>query len=303
MSKSATATNAGSTAPWATIKQPAQKVAVAVLIVGILLGLWQYRETLLTLMAITPQSVAFGTVALAIFTVIVWLLYRRSSLAQPTKRADWWLLFAFTWGAMGTMVFVDWLQDAVRGIAVGFGWEGAEMALAGAYPEELGKAVGVALILIAGAKYFNRVWDGFIVGIATGLGFELFETMTYGATGGLTDPNSDIGGALSTLGLRFVLGFGLHAFWTGIIGYALGRALLDPRLSTAQRWLLAVGACFASFIFHFGWNYQAESVIINIGKMAVIYIGMIAITVWLWRRCAKVAKAQAAAANPAPRVV
>lgn len=75
------------------------------------------------------------------------------------------------------------------------------------------------------------------MGVFVGLGFELIETVQYGAAGALEDANSDVDGLLIMWFIRAIAGPGLHVFFSAVAGLGIGLALLHPRLSTSRRWL------------------------------------------------------------------
>lgn len=216
-------------------------------------GLAVNALTLAVFGRVTPLSLGFGTVISASVIGLVWWLMSRSVLWRP---AGAWPLLALAWGALASFVFAIAAGDSMTTIATAIGWEAAEASLAGAWPEEVGKSLGVALILLALPRLWNRPWDGLLVGVFVGLGFELIETVQYGAAGALEDANSDVDGLLFMWFVRAVAGPGLHVFFSGVAGLGVGLALLHPRLTTPMRWALGLGGPFAAFVMHFLWNYS-----------------------------------------------
>jgi len=160
------------------------------------------------------------------------------------------------WGAFGSFAFILATGDSLTTIATALGWEAAEASLGGAWPEEIGKSLGIALILLALPRLWNRPWDGLIVGIFVGLGFELIETVQYGAAGALEDANSDIDGLATMWFIRAIAGPGLHVFFSAVAGLGIGLALNHPRLSVSRRWLYGLGGTVIAFLMHFAWNYD-----------------------------------------------
>lgn len=230
--------------------------AFLVLVPLIASGLAANALTLFVLGRATPMSLGFGTLVSAAVIALVWWLMSRSPLWRP---AGAWPLPALAWGAFASFVFVLAAGDAMTTIAAGLGWEAAEASLGGAWPEEIGKSLGVALILLALPRPWNRPWDGLLVGVFVGLGFELIETVQYGAVGALEDANSDVDGMLFMWFIRAVAGPGLHVFFSGVAGFGVGIALLHPRLTTPTRWLVGLGGPLAAFAMHFLWNYTWPS--------------------------------------------
>lgn len=212
--------------------------------------------TLFALGRVTPLSLLFGTLISAAVIGIVWWPLSRSALWRP---AGAWPLLALAWGALGSFTFILVAGESMTTIATAVGWEAAEASLAGAWPEEVGKSLGIALILLALPRLWSRPWDGLLVGIFVGLGFELIETVQYGAAGALDDANSDVDGLLFMWFVRAVAGPGLHVFFSAVAGLGVGMALLHPRLTTPARWTLGLGGPFAAFLMHFLWNYSWPS--------------------------------------------
>lgn len=201
----------------------------------------------------TPVSLLAGFVVSAVVIAVVWALMRRSVLWRP---AGAWPLLPLAWGAFGSFAFILAAGESLTTIATALGWEAAEASLGGAWPEEVGKSFGIALILLALPCLWNRPWDGLLVGVFVGLGFEFIETVQYGAAGALEDANSDVDGLLTMWFIRAIAGPGLHVFFSAVAGLGIGLALLHPRLSTSRRWLYGLGGPTLAFLMHFAWNYD-----------------------------------------------
>lgn len=234
--------------------------------------------TLLVYGSVTPASVAAGLALMALLTALAWFLLSRSKLWRP---AGAWPLLAVGWGAFGSFVFAVLDGDAMTTIATATGWEAAESSLVGAWPEEVGKTAGVALILLAAHWIWNRPWDGLIVGVLVGLGFELIENVQYGAAGALEDPNSDVNGLVMAWVIRLVVGVGLHVLFTGIAGYGLGLAMLHPRMGVGKRLAWGVGAFLAALGLHFLWNYEFGEAA-ALPMMIAVYVASVAGLVACW---------------------
>ncbi|MFD5869076.1 PrsW family intramembrane metalloprotease [Corynebacterium sp. NPDC060344] len=241
-------------------------------------GLAVNALTMFVLGRATPMSLAFGTAVSVLVIAVLWWLLSRSRLWRP---AGAWPLLPLAWGALASFVFIAVTGDAMTVIAGGIGWESAEGSLAGAWPEEVGKTLGIALILLALPRLWHRPWDGLLVGIFVGLGFELIETVQYGAAGALADANSDADGMLFMWFVRAVAGPGLHVFFSGVAGFGVGVALLHPRLTTPTRWLIGLGATFAAFVMHFLWNYAWPSEW-GAWPFGVMWFLWLAALIWCW---------------------
>ena len=141
------------------------------------------------------------------------------------EELNWkWYLICLLWGGCASVGVVSVIGSPISTVLKRLNLMFFEAALGGAYPEEISKLLGVALILIVSQR-FSRPWHGFVVGGMVGLGFEAFENIVYGSFGAMIDPNSDVDGALSVWGYRTVAGPGLHMCLTAISGLAIGYAI------------------------------------------------------------------------------
>ena len=235
---------------------------------------------------VTPASVAIGAGLMVLLTGVAWFLLSRSKLWRP---AGAWPLLAVAWGAFGAFVFSVLNGEAMTTIATATGWEAAEASLAGAWPEEVGKTAGVALILLAAHRIWNRPWDGLLVGMLVGVGFELIENVQYGAAGALEDPNSDMYGLGMAWLIRLLIGVGLHVLFTGIAGYGLGIAMLRPDLGVGKRLTWGVGAFLAALTLHFLWNYDFGEAA-ALPMMVVVYVACVAGLVACWVHARRMAR-------------
>lgn len=201
---------------------------------------------------LAPVAFVVGVAICAAVIAVVLLLLRRAELWRP---AGAWPLLPLAWGGLACYVFPVVAGDALSTIAAAIGWEDATASLMGAWPEEIGKGLGIALAMLALSKLWNRAWDGVVVGMLVGLGFELVENVQYGLTGALEDANSDFDGMVATWVIRGIAGPGLHVFFSGIAGLGIAVALFGRGLAPARRWLYGVGTPLVGFVLHFLWNY------------------------------------------------
>lgn len=279
-----TATDGGATA------RPARTLNIPPMILYAVLLAFGLFATVVTVMALgiaAPVPMAAGILLAAVLAALVWWLMSRSILWRP---AGGWPLLALAWGAAGAFAFALLMSGAMNAIATATHWEAAESALGGAWPEEVGKTTGVALILLALPRLWNRPWDGLLVGMLVGAGFELIETAQYGAVGALEHPNSDAVGLFTMWAVRSVAGPALHIFFSGIAGFGIGLALLGVNLSVGKRLAYGFGGFLTAFALHFLWNYTWPGALAGIMMLVVWPLSLI-LLIACWRRAKKMAAA------------
>ncbi len=187
-----------------------------------------------------PNATA-TTVAVVLFVlygaVFWWFTQRADRYAQlPIKL----MVVALLWGAFGAA----WMMAAPANDAIGdlyaktFGQAWAlnwGAGLSAPLTEELAKGSGLLLLIAMAPRIIRTAFDGFILGLLIGLGFQITEDVSYAlnSSGGHfgVDP---VGSALGTIWLRMVTGVAGHflytaIFCTGLI-YVLGRPAEPRRL-------------------------------------------------------------------------
>ncbi|WP_448851807.1 PrsW family intramembrane metalloprotease [Corynebacterium sp. 335C] len=283
--------------PAVTPAQPSRTnvLALVLVVAATLVGLGFSAITFLPMIRLTPMAVLGGVAITAAVTAIVWFLMTRSVLWTPM---GWRPIVPFLWGGFASMTMVLAAGDATTAAVANLGWADAEYAFGGAWPEEVGKLAGVALILLVFGARWHRPWDGLLCGILVGLGFELVETVQYAAVGAVDDPNSDLAGFLGTWLARGVAFPGLHVFFTGLAGWALGMAMLAQGWTRGRRIGVAAAGFVTAFVIHFPWNYEwsdAAGVIVHV-VLWVLAAGLLA---WAWVRTARLVRAAREAEAPA----
>ena len=208
------------------------------------------------------------------------------------EELNWkWYLICLLWGGCASVGVVSVIGSPISTVLKRLNLMFFEAALGGAYPEEISKLLGVALILIVSQR-FSRPWHGFVVGGMVGLGFEAFENIVYGSFGAMIDPNSDVDGALSVWGYRTVAGPGLHMCLTAISGLAIGYAIYLADIPMRKRLAYMFGVLGTSFLLHFAWN-----TIISAGNLQIAWWIGVAIVLYgtflsCWVHCVRQIKTE-----------
>lgn len=227
-------------------------------------------------------AAAVGILFAVIYTCI-WLLILRFNAAWP-RAGFWWVAASFLWGAAVSFLVVMIAGLPLLELMDNLGWTFVTASFGGAYPEEIVKALGVAVILLS-FRRLNRPWHGFITGALIGLGFEVFENLLYGTFGALLHPNSDLAGVLQMWASRVGLGPGLHVLFTAFAGWGVGLALFAAGRSLRWRWAVAVGWTLIAFALHFAWNLMWESTVAQVVTMIVVGLVMYPLAIWLYIHC------------------
>lgn len=221
---------------------------------------------------LNPASLYVGLPLSAMYLAVFLLAFRWAKL-------DWKpITVAFLWGAGITFAFVLSSGEGPTNLPLQLGVKQFTASFAGGFPEELGKSLGILIILL-GFQQLSRPWHGFIVGTFVGLGFTIAENIGYGAMGGMLHATSDVFGVAHIWGLRTALGPAQHAVYSGIIGFGIAYALFKPTGSKWNRIGVAAAWWFLGFMLHFIWNaswetywYHAVSLTLAAGVAYPLYI-------------------------------
>ncbi len=170
-----------------------------------------------------------GAVIPTLFYVsFVWWLDRYE------KEPVWLLILAFFWGAVPAALLSVILELLLDASILAISGEGGLATLASVsvnapLVEESAKGVAILGLVLLFRREFDDVLDGVVYGAMIGLGFALSENLFAYFLPILSSEGLEAG--LTNIFLRTVV-FGFnHAFWTGILGAAVGYAQL------ARHWL------------------------------------------------------------------
>lgn len=179
-------------------------------------------------------TVAPGTIAIAVFLQalfalpFVWFFTRADRYErEPAKLA----LLGFLWGGLVS----TWMMAAPANPAVisiyaklfGVGFAQAwGPALTAPFTEEIAKLTGVVVCILLARQHVRSAYDGMILGMFVGLGFQVFENVQYMVSAVQTSFNSDpIRDLMTLFVVRSVSGFAGHWLFTALTGAGLGYLL------------------------------------------------------------------------------
>lgn len=137
--------------------------------------------------------------------------------------------------------------------------------------EEAVKLILPVLILIFYRKHPRGL--GVVLGIASGAGFAVLETMGYGFTA-LVTTRGDVAAVDSTLLLRALLSPAGHVAWTGMTAWALWRLRDVPRPRHEVR--TAIGAYLLAVALHAAWDGAGSSLPVHIA-VAVLSVAVLVV--------------------------
>lgn len=150
---------------------------------------------------------------------------------------------AVTGGVVGVVIASTLEYDTVRGLGL-YSMVGVAMI------EETAKLIVPAAVMLGVCRYRSPA-DGLLLGVASGAGFAVLETMGF-AYVALVNSKGDLTTVDGVLALRGTLSPAAHMAWTGLVAAALGLAMADRWSRTAT-----VGAvltfCFAVAL-HTAWD-------------------------------------------------
>jgi len=172
-------------------------------------------------------------------------------LDRYEKEPVWLLALAFAWGA-GPAAFLSVVAemafDASIALVAGESLlaDLASVSLSAPLIEESAKGVALIALVLLFRREFHDVLDGIIYGAMIGFGFALTENLFAYFLPILTTEGLSAG--LINIFMRTVV-FGFnHAFWTAIMGAAVGLARLSPQ--PLRRVLLPVAGWATAVFLH-----------------------------------------------------
>jgi len=216
-------------------------------------------------------AVLGGLLPTLLYVVLLWWLDRYE------KEPVWLLATAFLWGAVPAALLsliVELLLDMPLSAWGGEGVASSVGAIISApLVEESLKGIALIGLVLVFRREFDDVLDGIIYGAMIGFGFALTENvfayfLPIASAQGL-------GVGTGNLLLRSVV-FGMnHAFWTGIVGAAVGSARQSR--GSAQKYLWPVIGWCVAVLFHAIHNAGAmlseQTACLSLGISAIVDYG------------------------------
>jgi RsiW-degrading membrane proteinase PrsW (M82 family) len=206
------------------------------------------------LAAIGPGSSFVGMLLALVPLTAVFLALRAIDRWEPEPRSL--IVLALGWGAIAAVV-IALAVDLLLVLAFGRGdsvlAEVLSAVVQAPVVEEIGKGLGVLLILLVGRRAFDGPVDGIVYGGLIGAGFAFTENIQYFAIA-LIEGGAGQAGAVFFL--RGILSPFAHVMFTAVTGFAVGLAVRRGARggSIFGAWLVGlIGAA----LLHGLWNGSA----------------------------------------------
>lgn len=202
------------------------------------------------------STIVTGYLAFAVFTVPFWvaLNYLDRFDAVPTKVR----IMSFAWGGL----IATWIMALPANLAMfsiyqktfGQAWfANWGPAATAPFTEEISKGLGVALMIVLAPKVVRSAFDGFIIGGFVGLGFQVFENVSYvieGAQGGFGANAQQE--TINMIITRSSVGLTSHTVYSAIFGMGLVYFLGRP--TEPHRRILGLLFMGAAMLMHGLWD-------------------------------------------------
>jgi RsiW-degrading membrane proteinase PrsW (M82 family) len=276
--------------PWSALRTPAFWLLFAanglVALAVLLLGAVQ--------LFVSPRAGALAAPAVLAYGALWLVLILR--VGDPVERRPAWLVAAaVAWGgtvacavAIGAEVFLDDIVAKTVSPTFAAQWGAALIAPTA---EELAKAAGVVLVVLAARPYVTTVWSGAIYGALVGLGFAVVEDAGYALTFADLALPDDVVAAGQVLVLRFTTpGLVGHTIFSAVAGAGVTYAWLRVDRSRGNRLGVLAAAMAGSWLLHFTVNSplaigaaEALDTVGDAGEWAGYHLAVTLVAVpWLW---------------------
>jgi RsiW-degrading membrane proteinase PrsW (M82 family) len=222
---------------------------------GVVGGIWKMAQYYGAGAAAYGVGLGTGVLAFAIYTVpwLVLLAYHNRYTRQPGSL----LLAAFAWGAAAATFWIALPANgaflSLYGKAFGPAWVNDWGAgLTAPINEEIGKGLGLILLLGLARRLVRSPFDGLIIGAYIGLGFQISEDVLYAFNNTAMNFGADqAGSAWQIVSIRSASGLFGHVLFSAVfcsgVMWLLGRGERTRRL----RGLLLM---LAAMIAHGAWD-------------------------------------------------
>jgi RsiW-degrading membrane proteinase PrsW (M82 family) len=128
-------------------------------------------------------------------------------------------------------------------------------ALTAPIVEESSKFVGLVMLALLARNHIRNSYDGFLLGAFVGLGFQVFEDVSYIV--GAPDASfgsQQVADTLQVLVVRTVSGFWSHSLYTAVAGTGFGYFLEAKNRSFGHRLAVLVGFFLLACLAHSCWD-------------------------------------------------
>jgi protease PrsW len=236
------------------------------------------------------EAIGLAVTSFTIYAALFWWFTDR--IDHYAKLPHKLMVVAFLWGgfaATGVMAAnANEALLALYGKNFGQVWAlnwGA--GLAAPFTEEIAKGSGLLLLIALAQRHIRTAFDGFILGAFIGLGFQIFEDITYALTSAGTQFGANqIGASVGTIILRMLTGVAAHILYSAIfcagLVYLVGRPA-EPRKIGRGLVLIAI-----PMLLHGAWDSVDAIAGQNAARLIGLLIGMIIVALTIVARVYKI---------------
>jgi len=217
------------------------------------LGVFLWSRALLQT-HVAPSTLLVAVLLQALYALpFVWFITRADYYErEPAKLCA----LAFLWGGLvSTWVMSAPANSAVLslygklvGIDFALAWG---PALTAPFTEETAKLTGVVIMLLIARQHVRSVYDGMLLGMFVGLGFQVFENVkylsSYAETNFSSSPLTDM---LFVFVMRGISGIWGHWLFSGIAGAGVGYFIGATDQSLARRVVVASAFILFAMLCH-----------------------------------------------------
>ncbi|AGZ46022.1 PrsW family intramembrane metalloprotease [Actinoplanes friuliensis] len=240
---------------------------------GVAGGVWQMVQYYGSGAGAYGVGLGTGVLAFAIYTIpwLVLLAYHNRYTRQPGSL----LVAAFVWGAAAATFWIALPANgaflSLYGKAFGQAWVNDWGAgLTAPINEEIGKGLGLILLLGLARKLVRSPFDGLIIGAYIGLGFQISEDVLYAFNNTAMNFGADqVGSAWQIVLIRSASGLFGHVLFSAVfcsgVMWLLGRGERTHRL----RGLLLM---LAAMVAHGAWDDMSALGYLLAGTVGVLLL-------------------------------
>ena len=252
-------------------------------IVLLVIGILHFSDLLSGALARVPTAAMTASAIWAVWLIPwVWFLQHRDRFRRQTFQVA---ATGFFWGGLIATFVIALPANAallsllgkVFGDGAGLSWAAAIVA---PFVEETAKALGVVVVVMLARQYVRTAYDGFIIGAAVGLGFQVFEDWLYTVQGASAAFGADQ--AMVAFGVfvqRGLIGaFASHAAYSAMVGAGIGWWIQHRGQGVGVQLPRAALFVGIGFFFHGLWDFLAfQGVVQVIPLMVVTVVGFVVI--------------------------
>jgi RsiW-degrading membrane proteinase PrsW (M82 family) len=233
---------------------------------------------------VSQGSLALALTLQALYTLpFVWFINRRDRYERlPGTLA----LMGFLWGGL----VATWMIAAPANtpilnlygklVSVHFATSWGP-ALTAPFTEEIAKLLGVIICVLLARQHVRSIYDGMLLGMFVGLGFQVFENVQYMANTAQANFNSSpVTDELQIFVARGLTGVAGHWLFTAICGAGVGYYLSATDRGKLRR--LAGAAGFVLFAMLLHGLFDAVGAL-GVASMAIAALGLIIGAIVIWK--------------------